>query len=140
MLLRKNKRDTVADVALTPMIDCVFLLLIFFLVATMYKKQQKDIDIILPESRSAEKLVPDDRKLVIGIDVGGRFYLEGVQTTLTGMLEHLKDVAANDPSRQIRLDIDRNTPAQSVVEVLNLCQFRGLMNVGIRTYDDYYNR
>ena len=50
-----------------PLIDCVFLLLIFFLVSTMFKKENRDINIIPPESDSAVKLPPDDKQVVVGI-------------------------------------------------------------------------
>ncbi len=49
-----------AEVSMSPLIDCVFLLLIFFLVATMSKKVNKDVDIRLPESNSAVKRLATD--------------------------------------------------------------------------------
>jgi len=55
--------DEDAEVALSPLIDCVFLLLIFFLVATTFKQDDKDIDITPPESRSARRLLPDSDTL-----------------------------------------------------------------------------
>lgn len=129
-----------AEVSMGPLIDCVFLLLIFFLVATMLKKDDRDIDITPPESRSAVKLKPDDKVLVIGIDPSGEFYWQGVPSSANELHERLKQVAVDDPGRRVRLDADGETPFHRVVEVLNICQFRGLTNVGIRTYDRHYNR
>ncbi len=51
----------------------------------------------------------------------------------------MKQIAVTSPDRHIRLDADHETPFWRVVEVLNMCQFRGLRNIGIRTYDDRYN-
>lgn len=137
-ILRKTKVE--AEVNMSPLIDAVFLLLIFFLVATMTKKENRDIDIDLPNSSSAVKLMPDDRTLVIGIDPSQRIYLEGRATTMTELMSQLRDLAIEDPSRRIRLDADKATPFFKVIEILNLLQFRGLNNVGIRTYDEHYNR
>lgn len=123
-----------------PMIDCVFLLLIFFLVATMFKKEKRDIDIIPPESSSAIKIPPDDDQIVLGIDTVGDVYWQGTQVSRTDLHSRLRELAADEPDRQIRLDADAETPFELVVELLDLCQFRGLANVGIRTYDDRYNR
>ncbi len=123
-----------------PLIDCVFLLLIFFLVATMYKKKDRDIDIVPPESSSAVKLPPDDDQLVIGINEIGEVYLQGDPISRTNLHAELRSLAEIDPERRVRLDAHFATPFEKVVEVLDACKFRGLANVGIRTYDDRYNR
>lgn len=123
-----------------PLIDCVFLLLIFFLVATMYKKKDRDIDIVPPESSSAIKIPPDDDQLVIGVTEFGETYLQGDPISKTSLHSELRDIGSTDPTRQIRLDGHYSAPFEVVVEVLDICKFRGLTNVGIRTYDDRYNR
>lgn len=128
-----------AEVSMSPLIDCVFLLLIFFLVATMLKQVDKDIDISLPDSGSAVKLPAEDDTLVIGIDATGGLYYEGAPTGRNDLHQYLREVAIATPERRIRLDADAAAPFHRVVEVLDACQFRGLNNVGIRTYDDQYN-
>jgi biopolymer transport protein ExbD len=136
----KKPREGDLDVSLTPLIDAVFLLLVFFLVATMMRKEDKDVDIELPESISAERLPFDDQRFVIAIDSVGNLYIEGTPSTRNHLHAQLRRLAEENPGRQIRLDIDRDTPAHAVVEVVNACQFRGLYNVGIRTYDESYGR
>lgn len=136
----RTKAEDAPEVSMSPLIDCVFLLLIFFLVATMYKKQNKDIAIVPPASVSAHRLLADDKAVVIGIDRHGGLYWEGAPATANQVHDELRRVASVSPERQIRLDADELTPFEKVVEVLNICQFRGLHNVGIRTYDDRYNR
>lgn len=133
----RNQPD--AEVSMGPLIDCVFLLLIFFLVATMYKKKDRDIDIIPPESSSAIKIPPDDDQMVVGIDESGEIFLQGDPVSKTRLHSELKDLAVADPDRQIRLDAHFSAPFENIVEVLDICKFRGLANVGIRTYDDRYN-
>jgi biopolymer transport protein ExbD len=139
MRFRKRHQPD-AEVSMGPLIDCVFLLLIFFLVATMYKKKDRDIDIVPPESSSAIKIPPDDDQLVIGVTEFGETYLQGDPITKTSLHSKLREIGATDPSRQIRLDAHFSAPFEIVVEVLDICKFRGLNNVGIRTYDDRYNR
>lgn len=139
MRLRSNDEHE-PEVSMSPLIDCVFLLLVFFLVATMYKKKDKDIAIFPPESMSAQRVLADDEAIVVGIDRRGGFYWEGAPATANQLHHNLRSVASTSPNRQIRLDADAMTPFDRVVEVLNICQFRGLHNVGIRTYDERYNR
>ena len=135
-----REEEDQAEVSMSPLIDCVFLLLIFFLVSTMTKKENRDIDISLPESISAERLLPSDDHLVIGIDAEGDVYYDGETTTLTQLHSDLRQVAVDNPEQYIRLDADEDTPLYKVVEILDLCQFNNLGNVGIRTYDEHYNR
>lgn len=125
---------------LAPLIDAVFLLLIFFLVSTMIKQINRDIDITLPESESAERLAPRDDNRVIGIDANGTLYYEGEPTTLQALHTRIRSLALDNDTPQIRLDVDHETPTHRVIEVLDLCRFNRLHNVGIRTYDEFYNR
>jgi biopolymer transport protein ExbD len=137
---RPNDDDEAEDISLTPLIDAVFLLLIFFLVSTMMKKINRDIDIQLPESVSAERLMPTDDNRVIGIDADGQIYDQGEPTTVQALHNNIRNLGIEEPDTPIRLDVDQATPTHRVIEVLDLCRFNNLNNVGIRTYDEFYNR
>jgi len=139
MRMRRTSDDK-ADVMMSPLIDAVFLLLVFFLVATMLKKEDRDIDITPPESRSAVRLLPDDEALVLGVNREGEFFWQGTPMTLNELHHRLREAAVVTPDRRIRLDADHQTPFIRVVQVLDLAQFNGMHNVGIRTYDSRYNR
>ena len=129
-----------AEVSMSPLIDCVFLLLIFFLVSTMTKTENKDVDIDLPVSISAEKRLPTDKQIVIGIDKIGEIYYNGSPSTIMEVHQHLREVTIANQEMQIRLDADSNAPIHSVVSVVDMCQFNNLKNVVLRTYDEHYNR
>lgn len=136
----KRRQQPDAEVSMSPLIDCVFLLLIFFLVATMFKKEDRDIDIIPPESESAIRLPPDDDQVVLGINELGDVFWQGAEISRTDLHARLREMGKDEPDRRVRLDADSETPFELVVEMLDVCQFRGLTNVGIRTYDDRYNQ
>lgn len=133
-----ENENTGIDMA--PMIDCVFLLLIFFLVSTMVKKMDRDIEVELPISQSALEMKPDDTIAVVGINKEGEFFWEGQATSANILHTTLAELADTDPEKRLRLDCDQATPFHKVVEVLDMCAFRGLRNVGVRTYDEHYNR
>jgi biopolymer transport protein ExbD len=126
--------------SMAPLIDCVFLLLIFFLVSTMLKKLNRDIDIDLPVSESAEKRVPSNDQSVIGISPDGRFFLNGEETNIMALHRELRALGLENPNWQIRIDTDAKAPLRSVVEIVDLCQFNDLADVVIRTYDEHYNK
>ena len=130
-----------AELSMAPLIDAVFLLLIFFLVATMLNIDRKQIEEIeLPESTSALEVKPDEEQFVINVDADGVIYLEGEDTTLTLLHEQLRELSLTDPDTYIRVDTDRTTPFHRVVEVLDALQFRELQRVGLRTYHERYDQ
>lgn len=140
MSRRRAEDEEAEDVPITPLIDAVFLLLIFFLVSTMIKKINRDIAIDLPESASAERLSPSRHNRVIGINAEGGVFYEGQPTTIQSLHQSIRALGVQDDTVQIRLDVDRATPTHRVIEVLDLCRFNHLLNVGIRTFDEFYNR
>lgn len=140
MLVRNQEEEESEEIPITPLIDAVFLLLIFFLVSTMIKKVNRDINIELPESVSAERLSPADHNRVIGINADGEVFYEGEPTTLQSLHQSIRTLGMEAATAQIRLDVDRATPTHRVIEVLDLCRFNNLFDVGIRTYDEFYNR
>ncbi|WP_269537723.1 ExbD/TolR family protein [Cerasicoccus fimbriatus] len=138
----RNVYEDDEDVALSmsPLIDCVFLLLIFFLVTTMLKKDLREVEHLnLPISRSSLEVPPDESVLAIAIDAEGEVFLEGEATTIGQLIDELKIIEVNDPERRIRLDTDENTPFYRLVEVLDALSFRNLRNVGVRTYHEKFD-
>ena len=107
----------------------------------MLKKDNRDIAINLPSSTSALELTADDKNTVIGLNAVGEVHINGAPSDLNELRIALKDLyVTNGPDHQIRLDADTECPAYRVVEILDLCQFVGLRNLAVRTYDEFYNR
>ena len=119
------------EISMSPLIDCVFLLLIFFLVSSMTKVKNRDIPVDLPASEAAVKLRPSDKQSVIGLDAEGGFFWNGQPCTTNFLLEQLRELCISDPGRRIRIDMDRNTPFGRFAEVMDACQFYNLSNIGI---------
>jgi biopolymer transport protein ExbD len=131
--------DETPEIGLIALIDCIFFLLMFFMVATSFKlqetqKKEKFQPIILPMSQvSLDKPSAADAPFVIGIDKDGGFFHGDEAVSLQTLREKLREVAKSQPGRLIRIDGDRRTPFQNMVHVLDLCQFEGLINIAVRT-------
>ena len=69
----RQKKDKELEISLTPMIDVVFLLLIFFMVTTTFNKSTQ-IKIKLPEAQG-ETAKPDKKTLILSIDADGKYYV-----------------------------------------------------------------
>ena len=127
------------ELGMASLIDCVFLLLIFFLVTTMLKRDLKNVELDLPVSTSSLEMPPDESMLVVAVNQEGELFYEGEPTSVQLLHEKLRQAELDDPDRRIRLDADADAPFGRVVEVLDLLQFRNLRNVGVRTYHEKYD-
>jgi len=125
--------DENVEVQMAPLIDCVFLLISFFLVATTLKKLEKELPLDLPQAAAAVSKQVEDKMTVISIDRDGNLYL-GSEPVGQGYLGRtLRELAGQDPQHRIRIDADRDAPMWAAVQVLDVCNFENLRNVGIRT-------
>lgn len=127
--------DDDVQMNMTPLIDMLLVLLTFFLVATTLKKIEKEIGVDLPVSASAVEAPKEDPTLVIAVNREGGVYLGANPVTLEQLHASLRQAAAADKGRRVRIDGDRLTPFQNIIHVMDLCQFEGLSNIGVHTTD-----
>lgn len=125
--------DEQPEVQMAPLIDCVFLLLIFFLVATTLKKKEPKLPIELPESGASIEMPVASDQLIVGLDVDGQLYLNGEVAPTEIVHETLKTRAAQNPAQEVRIDADQEVRYRDLIEVIELCQFYDLRNVGLHT-------
>jgi len=133
--LKPDRRDEI-DLNLTPLIDVVFLLLIFFMVSTTFEKTSK-LKIDLPEA-SSQATPQSDKKIVIGIDTKGRYYINDrqlVNTQLKTLKIALLKVAGDNKDIPIVLRADAKTPHQSVVTAMDAASQVGLTRMSISTLE-----
>lgn len=135
MNLRPQVREEI-DLNLTPLIDVVFLLLIFFMVSTTFEKTAK-LKVDLPEA-SAQTVQQPDKKIVIGIDVKGRYYINDrqlVNTQIKTLKLALMKVSGDNKEIPIVLRADAKTPHQSVVRAMDAASQLGLTRLSISTLE-----
>ena len=135
MNLRPHAREEI-DLNLTPLIDVVFLLLIFFMVSTTFEKTAK-LKVDLPEA-SAQAVQQPDQKIVIGIDVKGRFYINDrqlVNTQIKTLKLALMKVSGDNKDMPVVLRADAKTPHQSVVTAMDAAAQLGLTRLSISTLE-----
>ncbi len=125
----KMKRSSTLAINMTPMIDMVFLLLIFFLVATRFMQQERELDMSLPSASESRPLTAAPREIFVNIDQDGRFFIDG-QYRLEEELEHvMRQSASNNPLTQaVVIRADRKADWQSVATAINVCKKVGIAN------------
>jgi len=136
------RSDDTAEVDLSPLIDCVFLLLIFFLVTTMLKKLEKQIPVVLPDYTATLASVAEAPIVIYALDSEGQLFRgESSERSMKGLTYREIDSFSADLKRiaeargtgvEIRIDTDRGTPVQKVIDALDTLSLQGFENVGVR--------
>ncbi len=126
MAVQVRNSNIMSAVSLTPMIDVVFLLLIFFLVESRFSQEEKTMNIELPNASSAVPMTERPREIVIEIDQEGAYLLDGVAASLDKVEQSIVQAIAINPSTQsVIVRADRRAPLQSAVSVIDLCSRLG---------------
>lgn len=125
------------DVNLTPLIDVVFLLLIFFMVSTTFK-DQSEIEIRLPTASEEPKEMTLE-SVVITIDDKGQFFVNDhplINTQLTTLKRALKEVVGDEKDPLIIVKADAMTPHQAVITAMDASRQLGFARLGFATVKD----
>jgi len=128
-----------AEVPMAPLIDIVFLLLIFFLVTASLEKPHTELPIELAEAGADVEAKSEPDEMVIAIlrtrDGRGKVMIDGLEVNDAQMREAIRQAAAENPDRRVRVDADRQAPMYPYIKVIDELQFQNLTRVGIRTAD-----
>jgi biopolymer transport protein ExbD len=118
---------------LTPMIDVVFLLLIFFMVATTFLDPEREIEIDLPPASSAGMPEEQPNEIVINVLRDGSLQLGQREVDGEGLDSALTSAAARDPRTPVTIRGDRLVAHESIVGVMDACGRAGLVNLAVGT-------
>ncbi len=125
---RRNRREAIA-MDLTPLIDMVFLLLIFFLVTSSFKKEQLALLVKLPKAEQGAGTDKKVEQLTIELS-DNELAVNGKRTTLEELPESFKTVKKE---ALVNLRIDGDVKYQRLVKVLDLLQLNKLENISLIT-------
>ena len=131
----KIKKGSVFELLnITPLIDVVFQLLLFFLVATRFEQEDRELDVKLPAASEARPLVASARTLFVNIDEAGHYFVDGKQMSLPEVDDFLTQAKANNPVGQsVTIRADKRGALDHAVQVMNLCNKAGLTQYTITT-------
>lgn len=130
MQLRKRvRRDVTVDI--TPLVDVVFLMLIFFMVSTSFKVASS-LKLELPASHSQEQL-NDVKEVVISIDAAGHYYVGDEQVADADLRKRILNATKGDPNMRVVLRADAESRHKRVVHALDVLRQLGMGKVSIAT-------
>ena len=137
----KKQEEPEASVDMTPMIDCVFLLLIFFMVCATMSKVDQTPEVVLPIAPKAA--IPEDLRgrgvvnvVPLGTPVGGGatsedtpFIIYGQLTDESGLMKIIAERRATEPDLRIYMRVDKNAEFKIVKRAIRACANAGIFDI-----------
>lgn len=136
MNLRRGRRSYEPEINLTPLIDVVFLLLIFFMVTTTFV-HETGLEITLPEADTETTESPPEL-LEISIDEGGEYYVAGealINRQLETLTSAIRQVLAEKELSGVVIRADADAPHKAVVRAMEGVGKLGISRVSIATIE-----
>lgn len=126
MLIHADNHATGATIELTPLIDMVFLLLIFFLVATTFHQTEREMQIALPVASSSAPISAMMQELIVNVDVDGQIIVGGRVIKGEDLQSMVAGAVAQNPEQKVTVRGDRRTAYANIVTVLDICKGAGI--------------
>ena len=124
---RKGRRQPL-DINMAPLIDMVFILLIFFLVTTSFVKES-GVDVNRPTAATAESM--QKAGIMIGVDKDNRIFMEKREIDMRAVRANVERAIAENPESTVVIVADRNSRTGVAIEVMDACRLAGAESVSI---------
>ena len=122
-----------AAMQLAPMIDIVFLLLIFFIVTWQFSRSETEMKISVPSSQEGADPKRVLGEIIVNVRVTGEVVVEGQVMTQAQLKQKLSAIAKQHQNQPVRLRGDAKAEYQTIVEVIDTCQKAGIWNISFAT-------
>ncbi|HHZ70617.1 MAG TPA: biopolymer transporter ExbD [Methylococcaceae bacterium] len=133
---RRKHRSTSehnSDIDMTPMLDIVFIMLIFFIVTTSFVKES-GIDVNRPTAKTAER--KEQGNIIIGIKANGDIWIDKRQVDVRAVRANVARLHAENPLGAVIITADKDSKTDSLVKVMDQVRLAGIMNASIATNTD----
>ncbi len=125
-MIRSNGNQIGVSIDLTPIIDMVFLLLIFFLVATTFHQTEREMQVALPAATSAGPISATLREIIVNVDAEGRIIVNGRTIDAQALRSLIERAVAGNPQQKVTVRGDRRTAYVNIIRVLDVCKGSGV--------------
>lgn len=134
MIVRRRIERPEEDFPMAPMIDMVFLLLVFFMCVSTLAQMDKSTPIDLPESERSR--VSDDLhgRGILSLDEEGVIHIGSKKVSHKELPAYLRESLARDSELKIQLRADRQTSYANIKKVLQICAEAGAYEIIYSTY------
>jgi biopolymer transport protein ExbD len=123
-------RKRAQEIDMGPLIDMVFILLIFFAVSTTFTKDMQ-LELQRPSAKSAS--VASTKAVRVYIDRGRNVFVDEQPVKVWMLQSRMRDLLAASPARKVLVVADRLVPSERLIEVVDQCRLGGAVDVGVAT-------
>ncbi|GAB6176864.1 biopolymer transporter ExbD [Desulfobaculum senezii] len=124
---RKQRRKS-SEINMTPLIDMVFILLIFFIVTTSFVKES-GVDVERPVANTAQK--KENVSVMVGVDATGVVWLDGRSIDIRSVRPWMEQFLAETPEGAVMVAADAHAESGILIQVLDACREAGVKNVSV---------
>jgi biopolymer transport protein ExbD len=128
-----SRQPEPAGMQLAPMIDIVFLLLIFFIVTWQFTRSETELNVSVPTAEEGSELNRPKGEIIINVLPDETIRVEGISVNLPQLLDKLAAIAKQYENQPVRIRGDGKVPYQRIVEVIDTCQKAGIWNISFAT-------
>ena len=136
MKFSANRASKPAALTLTSMLDVIFLLLCFFVTASVFSQWESEISISLPSAATSETPSRLPGEVILNVARDGSVTVNAKKLTLSDLGERLRKVADFYPGQPVVIRADRDTSYDSLVKVLDTCRTAGVWNFSLATVEE----
>ncbi len=129
LVKRKGSSDE-ADINLTPMLDVVFIMLIFFIVTATFIKQT-GAQVTKPDAETAEN--KPTISMLVAVNPNGEIWIDKKRVDVTSVRSHIERLHAENPKGGLVIQADKESTNEKLMAVLSAARAAGLREVAIST-------
>jgi len=130
MKFKIQKEDIQDQIDLSPLIDMVFILLIFFMVTTTFVKDMQ-VDLNRPGASSASP--SSDKSIRVSIDAEKKIYFDGREVELWSLQGLVRESLNSNATKDVLVITDLSVTAENLIDVIDQLKLAGAKNVGVAT-------
>jgi biopolymer transport protein ExbD len=118
---------------IAPMVDIVFLLLIFFLVTWNFARYETELDVVVPTAREGKETRRAVGEVILNVRADGTIVMNRREMAPDELRQALERIAALYPDQAVVLRGDENVSYREIVSVLDICRSANIWNVAFAT-------
>ena len=136
MKIRVEHASKAPALALTSMLDVIFLLLCFFVTVSVFSQWESEISIKLPSAKTADEPDRLPGEIIANVAKDGSVRVNGAELTLIQLGERLERIAKFYSGQAVIIRADKGTPYEYLVNVIDTCRGAGVWNFSLATANE----
>ena len=124
----RQRRTKAVEINMAPLIDMIFILLIFFLVTTSFVKES-GVEVNRPSAQTAQ--TKEKANLLLGISDAGRIFVEGKSIDIRSLRSYMERYLMETPKGSVVIVADKSSQTGTLIQALDACRMAGVQNISV---------